>query len=308
MSDTLDIATSFHVPTPALASSGTAGTARRRFSGKGRRSMIARASAYGALVIVGIFYVAPLVWLVLSAFEPGAQIGASTPFHLSFSNFTQILNWNTTFEPMINSAIQAGFTALLTVVIALFAAYPLSRYNLRFRKPFLYSIIFATGLPITAILVPVYSMFARFNLVDNVPAVIFFMTSTALPFGIWLMKGFMDGVPVELEQAAWVDGASWLQSLLTIVAPLMLPGIAVIAIMTFVLQWGNFFVPFILLSSTGKLPASVSIYNFFSQYGSVAYGQLAAFSLIYTLPAIGLWLVMSRFLRGSFTLAGAVKG
>ena len=112
---------------------------------------------------------------------------------------------------MINSAILSGGTAAITVVVSLFAAYPLSRYHMRFRKAFLYTIVFSTGLPITAILVPVYCMFARFNLVDNVPAVILFMAATSLPFGIWLMKGFMDGVPLDLEQAAWVDGASWVK-------------------------------------------------------------------------------------------------
>ena len=129
---------------------------------------------------------------------------------------------------------------------------------MRFRKTFLYAIIFSTGLPITAILVPVYGMFAHFNLVDNQAAVIFFLAATSLPFGIWLMKGFMDGVPLDLEQAAWVDGASWIGSLRRIVAPLMLPGIMVIAIFTFVSIWGNFFVPFILLQTQSKFPAAVS--------------------------------------------------
>jgi len=93
-----------------------------------------------------------------------------------------------------------------------------------------------------------------------------------------------------------------------IVAPLMMPGIAVIAIFTFAAQWGNFYVPFILLSSTNKLPASVAIYQFFSFEGGIEYGQLAAFAIIYTLPTVGLWLVLSRFLRGKFNFAGAVKG
>jgi multiple sugar transport system permease protein len=154
----------------------------------------------------------------------------------------------------------------------------------------------------------VYSLFARFELVDNQFAVILFMTATSLPFGIWLMKGFMDGVPLDLEQAAWVDGATWLGSLRRIVAPLMLPGIMVILIFTFVNQWGNFFVPFILLESQNKYPAAVSIYTFFSQYGLVDYGQLAAFSILYTLPALGLWVAAGRFLKGSFTFAGATKG
>ncbi|HTW06410.1 MAG TPA: carbohydrate ABC transporter permease, partial [Acidimicrobiales bacterium] len=206
------------------------------------------------------------------------------------------------------SAILSGGTALLTVLTSLLCAYPLSRYQMRFRKPFLYTILFSTGLPITAIVVPVYGMFARFNLVDNQLAVVFFMTATALPFGIWLTKGFMDGVPVELEEAAWVDGANWISSLRRVVAPLMVPGLVVVTIFTFVAQWGNFFVPFILLQSTDKLPAAVSIYNFFTQYGDVEYGQLAAFSVLYTLPAVGLWVILGTFLRGKFSFGGAVKG
>jgi multiple sugar transport system permease protein len=272
------------------------------------RGTAARVSAYAALGLVAIFFIAPLLWLVLAAFEPNAAVGSNAPLQLSFSNFAKVLNWQATFLPLINSAILSGGTAAITVVVSLFAAYPLSRYHMRFRKVFLYTIVFSTGLPITAILVPVYAMFARFNLVDSVPAVILFMVATSLPFGIWLMKGFMDGVPLDLEQAAWVDGASWLESLRYIVTPLMLPGIAVITIFTFVFQWGNFFVPFILLQSASKLPASVSIYQFFTQYGAVDYGQLAAFSILYTLPALALWIILGRFLRGNFTFAGAVKG
>ena len=272
------------------------------------RIMAARISAYGVLALIAVFFIAPLLWLILSAFEPAASVGSSAPLVLSFSNFAKVLNWTTTYKPLINSAILSGSTAIITVIASLFAAYPLSRDQMRFRKPFLYTIVFSTGLPITAILVPVYSMFAHFNLVDNMVAVILFMTATSLPFGIWLMKGFMDGVPLELEQAAWVDGATWLGSLRRIVAPLMLPGIMVITIFTFVSQWGNFFVPFILLETQSKFPASVSIYTFFSQYGLVDYGQLAAFSILYTLPAVGLWVVAGRFLKGTFTFAGAVKG
>ncbi len=281
---------------------------KRPFHITAPRKTISAVAAYGVLALVAIFFIAPLIWLVLAAFEPTASIGSPAPLVLSFSNFGKVLNWSTTFLPLINSCILSGCTAVITVFISLLAAYPLSRYQMRFRKLFLYTIVFSTGLPITAILVPVYGMFARFNLVDKVPAVIFFLAATSLPFGIWLMKGFMDGVPIDLEQAAWVDGASWLVSLRRIVAPLMLPGIMVITIFTFVNIWGNFFVPFILLQSQGKFPAAVSIYTFFSQYGMVDYGQLAAFSILYTLPTLLLWVVAGRFLRGQFSFAGAVKG
>ncbi len=293
-----------HPDAPAQSTTVAGG----RFHITSPRATMAKISAYGVLALVAVFFITPLLWLVLASLEPQAAVGSATPLALSFSNYAKILNWSETFLPLINSAIQSGATAAITVVVSLFAAYPLSRYQMRFRRPFLYAIVFSTGLPLTAVLVPVYAMFARFDLVDNVPAVILFMTATSLPFGIWLMKGFMDGVPLDLEQAAWVDGASWVDSLRRIVAPLMMPGIAVIAIFTFAAQWGNFYVPFILLSSTNKLPASVAIYQFFSFEGGIEYGQLAAFAIIYTLPTVGLWLVLSRFLRGKFNFAGAVKG
>jgi multiple sugar transport system permease protein len=288
--------------------SATTAVRSGRFRMDSPRKAISTISVYFVLALVAIFFITPLLWIVLSSFEPGAAIGTNAPLVLSLSNFGHVLTWSTFFEPLINSLIISGSTAAITVVTSLFCAYPLSRYKMRFRKAFLYTIIFSTGLPITAIMVPVYELFARFNVVNSYPALILFLTATSLPFGIWLMKGFMDGVPVELEQAAWVDGATWVGSLRTIVAPLMMPGIAVITIFTFAGVWGNFLVPFILLETQSKFPMAVSIGTFFGQYGAVEYGQLAAFSILYTLPALGLYVVAARFLRGKFSFAGATKG
>ena len=145
-----------------------------RFRITSPRAATAKIASYAVLVVVGVFFIAPLVWLVLAAFEPNAQIGQNVPLELSFSNFGKVLTWSGTILPLINSAILSGGTALLTVVASLLCAYPLSRYHMRFRKPFLYTLVFSVSLPITAILVPVYGWFARFNLIDNVPAVILF--------------------------------------------------------------------------------------------------------------------------------------
>ena len=168
--------------------------------------------------------------------------------------------------------------------------------------------LFATGLPITAVMVPVYGLFVQLNLVDTLGGTILFMATSALPFAIWLTKTFMDGVPISLEEAAWVDGAGSMQALYRIVLPLMWPGIAVVAIFTFIGMWGNFFVPFMLLLSPERLPASVSIFTFFGQYGEPNYGQLAAYSLIYTTPVLVLYLLLSKKLGGAFALGGAIKG
>ena len=151
-------------------------------------------------------------------------------------------------------------------------------------------------------------LFVAMNLIDSVAGTTIFLAATALPMAIWMMKNFMDSVPVSLEEAAWTDGASAMATLRLIVVPLMRPGIAVVFIFVFIPTWGNFFIPFILLLSPDKLPAAVSIFSFFGQYGAVAYGQLAAFSLLYSLPVLALYVLVSRLGGGSFALAGAVKG
>jgi multiple sugar transport system permease protein len=300
---------------PSAAAASRAGARARRRRGPNpaggitspRRGPAALVS-YLVIVLLFLLFLAPFAWLILASVEQGSGLSASPTWHFSLANFRAILNVSTVYQPMLNSLILSGATALLTVICAALAAYPLSRFRLRFGRSFLLTILFATGLPITAVMVPVYSLFARFNLVDSEPATVLFMTSSSLPFAIWMTKNFMDAVPVSLEEAAWTDGANWFQSLWRIVLPLMAPGIVVVFIFTFVTQWGNFFVPFILLLTPDKQPASVTIYTFFSQYGQVAYGQLAAFSIIYTAPVILLYGVLSRFLGGAFNFTGAVKG
>jgi multiple sugar transport system permease protein len=261
-----------------------------------------------ALLLIAICFLLPFLWLLIASIQPGSALSAKVSWHFSIANFSHVLNAETVFRPMLNSLFLSGGTAIITATVATFAAYPLSRYRSRLGRGFIYLILFATGLPITAVMVPVYAMYSRFNLIDSQWATIAFMAASALPFAIWMMKNFMDSVPLSLEEAAWTDGAGWFQSLRRIVLPLMVPGLTVVFIFTFVLQWGNFFVPFILLLSPEKQPASVTIYTFFSEYGQVAYGQLAAFSILYTVPVILLYSAVSKVLGGAFSLTGAVKG
>jgi multiple sugar transport system permease protein len=261
----------------------------------------------GVLAIAAIFIV-PLLWVILASFNRTAGLTVSIPDHWTLGNFRAVLTPGTTYRPMLNGVILCGGAALLTIVCATLAAYPLSRSKLRYKRPFLLTILFSTGLPITAIMVPVYGLFVQLNLIDTLSGTLLFMATTGLPFAIWLMKNFMDSVPLTLEEAAWTDGASRMKTLWYVILPLMWPGISVVAIFTFVGMWGNFFVPFVLLLSPDRLPASVSIYTFFSQYGQVQFGQLAAYSMLYSLPVVVLFLILSRKLGGAFNLGGAIKG
>ncbi|MFF4753535.1 carbohydrate ABC transporter permease [Streptomyces sp. NPDC002514] len=267
-----------------------------------------RLAADAGLLVVAAAFALPLLWVVLSALDPHADLRVKAPDGLTLDNFDAVLNADVTFTPLLNSLILCGGATLLTVVCAALAAYPLSRFRSRLNRPFLLTILFATSLPITAIMVPVYALFVQVNLIDTMQGTILFFAASQLPFAIWLMKNFMDGVPKELEEAAWTDGASSLQSLVRIVLPLMGPGVAVVTVFSFVAMWGNFFVPFMLLLTPDQLPASVSINEFFGNRGMVAYGQLAAFSVVYSTPVILLYVLVARRLGGGFALGGAVKG
>ncbi|MBG6239472.1 multiple sugar transport system permease protein [Mycetocola sp. CAN_C7] len=271
-----------------------------------RRSL--RVVSNGVLVLITIAFALPLVWLVLASVDTTATLSIALPDRFSLQNFVDVMTPETAFIPLLNSLVLSAGCAIITVVVAVLAAYPLSRYRMRINKPFLYGVLFGTCLPITAMMVPVYSLFVAFNLIDSTAGTILFLAATSLPMAIYMTKNFMDGVPISLEEAAWMDGASMMSTLTRIVVPLMRPGIAVVFIFVFIGAWGNFFVPFVLLLSPDKQPAAVSIFSFFGQYGTVAYGQLAAFSLLYSVPVIGLYVLVSRLLGGSSALAGAVKG
>ncbi|KKD03068.1 carbohydrate ABC transporter permease, partial [Streptomyces sp. WM6386] len=273
-----------------------------------RRSTTHRLAADAGLLVVAAAFMLPLVWVLLSSVDPNANLRVKLPDGVTLDNFDAVLTPEITFTPLLNSLLLCGGGTLLTVVCAALAAYPLSRFRSRLNRPFLLTILFATSLPITAIMVPVYALFVQVNLIDTMQGTIFFFAASQLPFAIWLMKNFMDGVPKELEEAAWTDGASPMQSLMRIVLPLMGPGVAVVTVFSFVMMWGNFFVPFMLLLTPDQMPASVSINEFFGNRGMVVYGQLAAFSVIYSTPVLVLYVGVARRLGGGFALGGSVKG
>ncbi|MFJ4524773.1 carbohydrate ABC transporter permease [Streptomyces sp. NPDC088810] len=273
-----------------------------------RKRSARRLAADLSLLAVAAAFVLPLAWVLLSAVDPHAGLRVRVPDGVTLDNFRAILTPDITYTPLLNSLILCGGATALTVGCAALAAYPLSRFRSRLNRPFLLTILFATSLPVTAIMVPVYALFVRVNLIDTLQGTVFFFAASQLPFAIWLMKNFMDGVPRELEEAAWTDGASAAQSLLRIVLPLMGPGLAVVTVFSFVMMWGNFFVPFMLLLTPDRMPASVSINDFFGNRGMVAYGQLAAFSVLYSTPVILLYVLVARRLGGGFALGGAVKG
>lgn len=199
----------------------------------------ARLASDGALLLVAVAFALPLVWLLFASLDGSADLRVRPPTSPTLENFDAVLTDEITFTPMLNSLLLCGSATLLTVVCAALAAYPLSRHRSRLTRPYLLTILFTTCLPITAIMVPVYGLFVQVDLIDTMYGTALFLATAQLPFAIWLMKNFMDGVPKVLEEAAWTDGASTTQTLVRVVLPLMGPGVGVVTIYTFIMLWGT---------------------------------------------------------------------
>lgn len=269
------------------------------------------ATAYVLLVILGLFFVLPFVWLILSSLNPSATFAVEIPKRLTLDNFRQVLGDGLVARPFTNSFILAGSTMALSVVLSGLAAYPLSRYDFRRKGLLMYGILFVSALPVLAFITPLYAMYVSVSsvvpMIDTFQGVILFFVASSLPFNIWLMKNFLDSVSVELEEAAWVDGASTLTGLFRVVLPLSAPGIAVVGVLSFLGAWSNFLVPFIIFQNPDNMPASVNIFSFFGQYGQVNFSQLTAYAMLYALPVIVLYLVVSRYFVKGVNLGG-LKG
>lgn len=263
---------------------------------------------YVLLSLLGILFLMPLLWMIFASIDTGAIQALKMPTAFTLANFQSIITDPALIRSFgIGLAISGG-QSILIVILCVLAAYPLSRYSLKYKKSFMMTILFMTSLPMTAVIVPVFQMFLYLKFQDSLIALTFFLTASSLPYGIWMMKNFMDSVPLDLEESAWVDGASVWQGIRKVVTPLMLPGIFTVGIFTFTGSWGNFFVPYILIQSPEKMPASVSIFQFFGNFGMVNYGRLAAFSVLYSLPVVILYALSQSFMSKGFSMGGATKG
>lgn len=263
---------------------------------------------YVVLTVIAVLFLIPLLWILLASFDAHPLESLKVPAEWTLQNYQEVLTSSKNQKAFGNGLLISLSQAVIVVSLAAMAAYPLSRYELKHKRMFMYTVLFMTSLPITALMVPVYHLFLNLHLYDNRLGVILFQSASSLPYAIWMMKNFMDSVSVDLEEAAWVDGATRWQGIKSVVLPLMFPGLCMVGIYTFSGSWGNFFVPYILLGNAEKFTASITLYQFFGTYGQIAYGTLAAYSALYTAPSIILYTLGQKFMSKGFSMQGATKG
>ena len=264
---------------------------------------------YVALGIVLIFFLGPILWFLALALRP-PETAFLNPPQFTFTPTLDAFRY-TFVEPganarqLLNSIVVAGGATLLNVPFALPAAYSLSRYRMRGKRQIMLWYIGLLMAPPVVFLIPYFIFMSRLRLNGTYLSMIVMMQTITIPFSIWLLKGFFDEVPFELEEAAQVDGARWWQALTGITLPLALPGIIVTSMFAFVFSWNNAVFPLVLSNQrTATLP--IGTLSFFATTGAT-WNYIAATAIVAMVPPMLIFLLLGRYIVRGLTF-GAVKG
>jgi len=257
-------------------------------------------------LLILIFFFGPISWLLMASINANPSSSWEIPTQLTLEHYAELVTESDLLLWLRNSFTLAIGTMVITVVLATMAAYPLSRVSFRGKQAFMYALLLARVMPITAVIIPIFSLAVQFSLVNTFAGAILILSAMQLPISLWIMKGFVDSIPIELEESAWLDGCNRLTGLMRIVFPLMAPGVAVTGLFAFLAAWGDFLIPLIILRSPTTFPIAMGLYRAFGNEGSVNFGFLTALSVIYSVPSILLYLFARQYLVKGMT-AGSVK-
>ncbi len=259
------------------------------------------------VTLVVAFFGAPLIWLVLTPFNPQATLSVQIPAAPTLNNFTQVFKNQYAIHALVqNNLILAVGTMLGVTVIASLTAYALSRSRIPGGSILTYILIlFSSVVTGTAAMVPIFLIVSRLGLIDSHTGVIMVFIGGFLPSAIFIMRDFVESISRSYEESAMISGASPFRVFLDVGLPLIRPGMMVVAIWSFVNAWGAFLIPFVLLRSPQKLPASTAIYSFYTEAGSPDIPLVAAYSLLYALPVLILYLLVNW--RYGFRFFGGIK-
>ena len=271
-----------------------------------RRRLLLQVLENGVLLLVAIAILFPIVWMVMTSFKPPVDVYKYTVFfNPTFDNFREVFGarWRIGFK-VANSLTVAICTVAIAIPMAVCAAYAFSRLNFRFKRALFQWILLTQFIPAVVIVLPFYIMFRNLNLLDTYMALIIVDLAIVLPYAIWTIKGFIDAIPQETEEAALVDGATRAQLLWDIVVPMARPGILTAAIFCFILTWNEFLFA-LILTRTKVVPLSVGIIGFRMERGDL-WELIAATGIIITVPMLFFALAIQRHFTKGMNL-GAVR-
>lgn len=279
---------------------------------KTNRGAVALAVRYSLLLAQLAVLLFPIYWIALGSLRTNSQITALPPRllpsgSLEFSNYTRVLGQTRFLTYYKNSIIVSGSTIVLCAILGVMAGYAFSRYRFAGRQIAMTSILSVQMFPLVAILISLFEFFRAYNLINSRIGLMLAHVTICLPFAIWFLKAFFDGIPRELEEAAYIDGASRFRTLFQIIMPLARPGILAVGIYSFLMSWDDFLMALVLTTRDDMrtLPVGIAV-SFIGEFEYDWSGMMSA-SVIASLPILVLFIFLSRYMVEGLT-QGALKG
>lgn len=262
-------------------------------------------AAVAALLLFTLF---PVYWMISTALDPKAITRGSDvlPSGLSFEHFTYVFEKGNFGTYLLNSALVGFGTILAAGVLSLFAAVAVARFKFRFRTSVLIMVLIVQMVPLEALVIPLFIQMRDYDMLNTLLGLTIVYVALSLPFAIWTLRGFVQTVPKEVEEAAYIDGASWFRMFRSVLLPLVAPGLVATSIFAFITAWNEFVFAYTFMKGSDKYTAAVGIYQFFGE-NSTAWGPVMASSTLVTVPVMIFFVIVHRKL-GSGLAAGAVKG
>lgn len=256
-----------------------------------------------------IFTLFPAYWMISSAFDAQASSGGQSllPKEFSFRNFEYVLTDGGFGTFLRNSLIVAGFTVVISGIVALLASVAVARFKFKFRTAVLMMILTVQMVPLEALVIPLFVQIRDLQLLGTLAGLVVVYLAFSLPFGIWMLRGFVAAVPVELEEAAYLDGASWWRMFRSVLLPLVAPGLVATSIFSFITAWNEFIFAMTLLGGKAEnYTVSIGLKAFFGLHSN-DWGSIMAASTIITIPVMIFFIIVQGRLSSGM-VAGAVKG
>ncbi|MEU6291654.1 carbohydrate ABC transporter permease [Streptomyces sp. NPDC005047] len=275
-----------------------------------RTSTTARVGQYAALLAYLVFLAFPFLWLISTAFKPPRELGSLHPTWIpenpTLDNFRQAFDEQPLLHAALNSLLAALGAAVIAVVIATPMAYVMARRRGRLARAATGWVVISQAFPFVLLIIPLFLVLKNLGLINSVPGLVMVYVVWSLPFALWMLAGYVRAVPAELEEAAAVDGAGRLRTLVSVTAPLLAPGIVATAMFAFITAWNEFFFALVLLKTPEKQTLPVILTHFIGAEGVADLGPLAAAAFLATLPSLVIFALIQRRITGGM-LAGAVK-
>lgn len=275
-----------------------------------RRGPITRSGQYVALVAYLLFLAFPLAWLLSTSLKPAAELASISPHllprHWQWGNYADALRQQGLLRSALNSTIVAVGAMVLTIAVATPTAYALARFRTRLRGVATTWILVSQLFPVILVVIPLFMILRSLHLLNSLLGLVLVYLVWTLPFALWMLRGYVASLPVDLEEAAAVDGAGRPRILVSIVLPLLRPGLVATAMFAFISSWNEFFFALVLLrGDLTTLPLNLA--RFVGSEGQVSLGPLAAASVLATVPSLVVFAILQRRLTSGL-LTGAVKG